>query len=70
MPNKKSLNFLANAFTGIIITQIVCVALLLLSVFITKTFFKDTFLELKGYYIQTFSLDTDIYEVLGENNEN
>ena len=69
MENEKTLKFIMNAITGIIITEIVCISLLLLTVFTTKMFFKDTFLELKDYYFMTLCLDTDIYEVLGENDE-
>lgn len=69
METKKSIKFIMNAITGIIVTEIVCITLLLLTVFTTKTFFKDTFLELKDYYFRTINLDTDIYEVLGENDE-
>ena len=69
MQDKKSIKFIMNAITGIVITEIICITLLLLTVFTTKTFFKDTFRELQEYYFRTLNLDTDIYEVLGENDE-
>lgn len=56
-------------FANIIITQAICVALILMAVLVTKYFFKDTYNELKLFYEQQICADTDINEVIGEENE-
>jgi len=55
----------------IIITQSVCVALILLTLFVVKLFFVDTYKEAKKWYSDNICIDTSISEVLevGENNE-
>lgn len=63
--NPKPNSQLAN----IIITQAICIALILIAVLITKYFFKDTYNELKIFYEQQICADTDINEVIGEENE-
>ncbi len=63
--NPKPSSQLAN----IIITQAICIALILIAVLITKYFFKDTYNELKIFYEQQICADTDINEVIGEENE-
>lgn len=55
----------------IIITQGICVLLILLTVFIVKSFFKTTYEELKTWYSETFQVDIDINQVMsgGEEDE-
>ena len=48
----------------ITITQLICVVIILLSVLITKFFFKSTYAELKAWYNTNIMNDTDINEVL------
>mgnify|MGYP006992207729 CR=1 FL=1 len=60
MKNKSS------QFANIIITQGICVLIILTSVVVIKYFFKSTYKELKSFYISCVCSDTDIKEVLGE----
>ncbi len=55
----------------IIITQSVCIALILLTLFAVKLFFKGTYKEAKKWYDGNFCIDTSISEVLevGESDE-
>ena len=59
----------SSQLANIIITQAICIALILIAVLITKYFFKDTYNELKIFYEQQICDDTDINEVIGEENE-
>ncbi len=53
-----------------IITQCVCVVLVLLTVFATRLFFKDTYKKAKVWYEKNICIDTDINEVItGEKDE-
>lgn len=51
-------------FINIIITQAICVALVIGVVFIFKYFFKNDYKEIKGWYNKEVATDTDINEVL------
>lgn len=51
-------------FIDIVITQLVTVALILISVLVIKYFFKTTYTELKDWYKDNICVDTDIDEVL------
>lgn len=53
-----------NYFSIIIITQCICIAIILLSVFAVKYFFRGTYKQLKEWYNQKICVDTDINEVL------
>lgn len=54
---------------NIIITEAICVAVILLTVLITKYFFKSTYTKLEKIYEQQICADTDINEVIGEKDE-
>lgn len=61
-----------NKWLNIIITQILCVSIILLSIIIMKYFFKGTFNSVKEWYEINICNDTDVNEVLrsdGEENE-
>lgn len=49
-----------------IITQCICVAVILITLFVTKLFFKGTYNKAKVWYEKNFCVDTSISEVLGE----
>lgn len=51
-------------FLHIIITEIICVFMLILMVLVTKYFFKAKFIEIKDWYNQNFLIDIDINQVL------
>lgn len=53
-------------YSKIIITQCICVAVILLTALTTKYFFKATFEELKKWYNNNFLIDTSISEVTEE----
>lgn len=53
-----------NKWLHIIITQFICVAIILSTILITKFFFKDTYTELKEWYKTNICNDTDINEIL------
>ena len=53
------------SYTNIIITQFLCVAVVLLSVLTTKYFFKSEFKSLKKWYTAEICDDTRIEEVIG-----
>lgn len=55
-------------FLHIVITEIVCVFLLIMVVLITKYFFKTEFLEFKEWYNQNVLVDIDINQVLEDDN--
>lgn len=51
-------------YSKIVIIQSICVMIILISVFITKFIFKDTFLSVKEWYKENVCVDTDINQVL------
>lgn len=51
-------------YSKIVIIQSICVMIILISVFITKFIFKDTFLSVKELYKENVCVDTDINQVL------
>lgn len=53
-----------NCFINIIITQTVCMAIILVSVLAVKYFFKGEYENLKKVYNTTLATNTDINEVL------
>lgn len=57
-------------FVPIIITQAICITLLLLTVLAVKFFFEGTYKEVKEWYGENVLIDTDINEVLSEGGEN
>ncbi len=62
----------SSKWLNIIITQIVCVSIILLALLIMKYFFKPTFNSVKEWYEINICNDTDINEVLlsdGDNDE-
>ncbi len=50
----------------IVVTQVICVSLILLSVLVVKYFFKSTYKELKDFYEIYICDDTNVEEVLKE----
>ncbi|MBE6750003.1 MAG: hypothetical protein E7560_02445 [Ruminococcaceae bacterium] len=60
MKNKNS------QFANIIITQGICVLIILTSVVVIKYFFKSTYKKLESFYSAYICSDTDINEVIGE----
>lgn len=55
----------SGSYTNIIITQFLCVAVVLLLVLTVKYFFKSEFKSLKKWYIAEICDDTRIEEVIG-----
>lgn len=53
-----------NCFFAIVITQCICVVIILLSVLCIKYFFKGTYKQIKVFYENEICSDTDIGEVL------
>ena len=53
------------SYTNIIITQFLCVTVVLLSVLTIKYFFKSEFKSLKKWYTAEICDDTRIEEVIG-----
>lgn len=53
-------------FSQVIITECICVALLIVSVFVCKYFFENTYSKVKTWYIENVCVDTDINEVLSD----
>ena len=51
-------------FFKIIIVEIICVAVILLSVISVKYFFKSTYSEVKKWYKANITVDTDIKQVI------
>lgn len=47
----------------IIITQVVCVAVMIVTVLTVKFFFKDIFKEVKNWYADNMLIDTSISDV-------
>lgn len=56
-------------FLNIIVTEIICVFLLILVVLVTKYFFKVEFIEFKEWYNQNFLVDIDINQVLEDDED-
>lgn len=56
-------------FANIIIVQAVFIALILITVIITKYFFADIYSDLKKFYTEQICSETDINEVLGVTDE-
>lgn len=56
-------------FTEIVITQCICVAIILISLLVTKYFFKGTYAEIKEWYNENICIGTDINEVLESDGE-
>lgn len=50
----------------IIVTQALCVLIILLTITIVKFFFKGTFSKLKVWYTQNICAQTDVNEVIQE----
>ena len=50
----------------IVVTQVICVALIMASVLVVKYFFKSTYIELKDFYEIYICDDTSVEEVLKE----
>ena len=60
-----------NCFSAIIITQCICVAIIIFALLGLKLCFKKEFLKARNWYIQNICVDTDINEVLsGEDTQN
>jgi len=51
-------------FFPFIITQIICVVLIIITLLVTRFFFKDTFAKAKTWYKENFLIDTDIKSVI------
>ncbi len=51
-------------FFKIIIVEIICVAVILLSVISVKYFFKSTYSEVEKWYKANITVDTDIKQVI------
>ncbi len=54
-----------NMYINIIITEAICMAVILLSVFTFKYFFKGEYKEFKKWYNTEITADTRIEEVIG-----
>ncbi len=59
----------SSQLANIIITQAICVGLILMIILVTKYFFGTAFEEFSKFYSEQLCNDTDIYEVIGEKNE-
>lgn len=55
-----------DCFASIIITQSICVVLILLTVLVVKYFFKGTYNQAKEWYSQNICVDTDIEQVISD----
>jgi len=58
-----------NMLFPFIITQCVCIAVILLTVFAVKLFFKDTYKKAKYWYEKNICVDTDIASVIEDTQE-
>lgn len=56
-------------FTNIIIVQAVFIAIILITVIITKYFFADIYSDFKKFYTEQICSETDINEVIGVTDE-
>lgn len=50
----------------IVLTQFICVAIILISVTVVKLFFKDCYDELKAFYTENICVKTEVDEVLAD----
>lgn len=64
MEEKDILKPKSGGFFGIIITEAVVAAVILLSVLTVKYFFKGTYASLKGWYSVNICAETDVNEVI------
>lgn len=55
-----------DCFPHIIITQSICVVIILLTVLVVKYFFKGTYNQVKEWYSQNICVDTDINQVISD----
>ena len=58
-----------NQFVNIVTVQAVFVIIILISVIISKYFFKDIYTEMKKFYKEQICSETHISEVIGETDE-
>ena len=65
-PENKAKN--VNCYFCIVITQAVCVAIILISLICIKYFFKSTYKKINTFYNEEICSTTDVNEVI--NNEN
>ena len=56
----------ADNLTRLIMTQTVCVLIIILSVVTVKYFFKGTYKKLLSWYTESVLVNTDINEVLSD----
>lgn len=68
--NEANIHEKSSKWIYITVTQLVCVAIILLSVLVTKFFFKDTYSELLKWYNTNIQNETDIAEVLKDGGAN
>lgn len=54
-----------NMYINIIITEILCMLVILVSVLVLKYFFKGEYKEFKAWYNTEITADTKIEEVIG-----
>lgn len=59
-----------NKWIGIVITQSICILIILISLILMKYFWKDTFSSVKKWYEINICNDTDVNEVLLSNGDN
>lgn len=50
----------------LVITQIICVAIIILSILVTKYFFKGAYKKFADWYRENATVTTDINEVLND----
>ena len=53
-----------------LITQCICVAVIIITLFATKLFFKGTYEKARLWYKENMCTDTDVNEVLSDNIKN
>ncbi|MCQ2441352.1 MAG: hypothetical protein MJ076_05625 [Clostridia bacterium] len=63
MDEEKQKNF--NTFTAICITEAILVTVLILSIYIIKTFAPSSFGKIKKWYNANFLTETSVSEVIG-----
>lgn len=72
MDEKDFLKPKSHGVYGIIITQVIVTAVILLTVLIVKYFFRGTYQDLKEWYTANICAETDVNEVMetgGESDE-
>ena len=67
--NEITLSKPKNRFVDIIITQAICVIIILLALIVIKYFFKDTFAKIENWYNKYICADTEISEILSPDGE-